>query len=267
MLERDWQPHRCEQEGAGSTGASDASASRVLNGSKDGSLHKWCEGFDQLSRSRRQRQLVVWPTSALHAALDVLVRASLPARLTFAEGPHVHCSMDAGASMSSLTESDVLEIENWWQQNKKNKNFLVSHLQKWTRTLSIQEDRDIREIGDHELVTEEVGVTAQHEQKERAHAPSTRHAQFCCDREPHVSGKAFRVRPGVRNFQLRRHQRNLGRLTPSCLEYRGHLCMRAAISVLPRWCCAPSVCYPNRTNCAQQHESGRDREKAGKVFW
>ena len=50
-------------------------------------------------------------TSAFLEALDALVRAPLPARFAFVEGPYVHCSIVAGGRMSSLTESDVLEIE------------------------------------------------------------------------------------------------------------------------------------------------------------
>ena len=94
------------------TGASDANASRALAGSKHGSLGKQCEGFDQLSRSKRQHQKIDDQTSALPVALDAL-RSPLPARLAFVEGPRVHSPMDAGARVSSLVQSDALKFEGW----------------------------------------------------------------------------------------------------------------------------------------------------------
>ena len=57
----------------------------------------------------RHRQLVVCPTSALHAAVDVLGSAPLPARLAFAEGPHNHYLVDVGARIPSLMENNVFD--------------------------------------------------------------------------------------------------------------------------------------------------------------
>ena len=34
---------------------------------------------------------------------------------------------------------------------------------------------------------------------------------------------------------------NVGSLPPKCLDYRGYLCMKAAICVLSRWCCTPNM--------------------------
>ena len=53
------------------------------------------------------------------------------------------------------------------------------------------------------------GVTAQHDQEERAHAPSTRQLQFLLRfitaiTTTKYSGQAFRVRPGVSNFPASR---------------------------------------------------------------
>ena len=76
--------------------------------SKDGTVGKGCEGFDQLSRATRQRQIFGCQTSARQVALDALLRAPLPARLAVTKGPYVHSSIDDGARMSSLVQSDAL---------------------------------------------------------------------------------------------------------------------------------------------------------------
>ena len=87
---------------AGCMGALDAGASRSLAGSEDGSLGKWCEGFDHDSRLPRQRLVVACPTIALHEAMDVLVRAPLRARLAVAEGLH---------DLPSLINNNVVDPE------------------------------------------------------------------------------------------------------------------------------------------------------------
>ena len=46
-----------------------------------------------LSDTSRQRHVVTCQTIALHVAMDVLVRAPLPARLALAEGLHDHSSL------------------------------------------------------------------------------------------------------------------------------------------------------------------------------
>ena len=125
MLECGWPQHRRKQEMR--TGASDAGASRAWAGSKDGSLGKSCEGFDQISclTGQRQmigcqtsascltgqRQIIGCQTSAFLVSQDALVRAPLPARLAVVEGPCVHSSINAGARLSSLEQSDVLKVE------------------------------------------------------------------------------------------------------------------------------------------------------------
>ena len=111
MPECGWPRRRCEQRGAGCTGASDAGAGRDLAGSKDGSLGKWCEGFDHVSRSSLQRHIIGCQTKAFLEALDALVRAPLPTRLAFAEGPHVQYLVDVGVRISSLTENNVFGPE------------------------------------------------------------------------------------------------------------------------------------------------------------
>ena len=73
------------------------------------------------------------------AFLDVLVRAQLPARLAFAEGPDVHSSIDACARMANLVKSYVLKVEGLTRfqnfclelviGNGKNKSHFVSRLQ------------------------------------------------------------------------------------------------------------------------------------------
>ena len=102
MLECD--RHRCEQRGAGGTVASDDGARNALAGSKDGSLGKRCESFDQLSRSTKQRPIIGCQTSAFVVALHPLVRAPLFARLAFAEG--------LTFIARSILVDDVLEIQD-----------------------------------------------------------------------------------------------------------------------------------------------------------
>ena len=62
----------------------------------------------KVSINSRVRQRIGCQTSAFFVALDALFRASLPARLAFAERPYFHSSTDAGARMSSsLVQGDV----------------------------------------------------------------------------------------------------------------------------------------------------------------
>ena len=96
MCESAWPQHQHAQRDAACTDAADAGAGRASAGSKDGSLGKWCEGFDQVSRSARQPQITSLQASACLVALDALIRAPLPTRSALVEGSHVHCSMDPG---------------------------------------------------------------------------------------------------------------------------------------------------------------------------
>ena len=195
---------------------------RALAGSKDGSLDKRCEGFDQFSCSTRQRQIIGCQTSACLAS---------PA---FVEGPHVHRSMDAGARMSSQTQSDILKVEGLTRFPKLCPN-LVGGTNNWSFCVfRVQNGHDVdhpapsRRMetsvrlvfvhfpssrgatrGDLEFVTgrgwwhqlscsqrkkfRRLGVTTQHDQEESAHAPSTRQLQFGAMDIHTFRRKAFRV--------------------------------------------------------------------------
>ena len=66
-----------------------------------------------------------------------------------------------------------------------------------------------------------MGVTAQHGQ-EKASRPRRPASFSFAAIDNHTFGrKAFRARPGMSNFQPRRHRWNLCSLPPPCLEYRG----------------------------------------------
>ena len=96
------------------------------------------------------REIIVCPTSAFHKKFDV--RAPLPARLAFAEGPHDHNLVDVGVRISSLLKNNVLDPE-LVAGKRRHEGLLVSRMQEGHDLLDpvapppIQEDGDIWKIG------------------------------------------------------------------------------------------------------------------------